>query len=169
MLNRAAVQLGSFVWSFGVIALVLRAVPHPVEPERQVVPGAPHPLAIAVAILRTSDHFTSAGIGYAGITPNEVLAWRVIFNRPDADSIFEDLLNTATVAGQLYALAGLRFSNSGAFPKAASGLQGNLGLVQTIHGCIVGTQTVAEVVREIRQGDWVREFVAGRLIPPKPS
>ena len=67
MLNRAAVQLGSFVWSFGVIALVLRAVHHPVEPERQVVPGAPHPLAIAVAILRTSDHFTSAGIGYAGI------------------------------------------------------------------------------------------------------
>ncbi len=169
MLNRAAVQLGSFVWSFGVIALVLRAVPHAREPERQVVPGAPHPLAIAVAILRTADHFTSAGIGYAGITPNEVLAWRVIFNRPDADSIFEDLLNTATVAGQLYALAGLRFSNSGAFPKAASRLQGNLGIVQTIHGCIVSTQTVAEVVREIRQGDWVREFVAGRLIPPKPS
>src|SRR6266516_85413 len=117
MLNRAAVHLGSFVWSFGVIALALRAVPQVRQRERQPVSESSQPLALAVAILRTSDHFTSAGIGYAGVTPNEVLAWRLIFKRPDADSLFQDLLNTATVAGQLYALAGLRFSNSGAFPK----------------------------------------------------
>ena len=169
MLNRSAVQLGSFVWSFGVIALALRAVPQVRESERPPMSEGPQSLAIAVAILRTSDHFTSAGIGYAGITPNEVLAWRVIFNRPDADRIFQDVLNTATVAGQVYALAGLRFSNSGAFTKAAARLQGNLGLVQTIRGCIVSTQTVAELVEDIRQGDWVREFIAGRLIPAKPS
>ena len=169
MLNRAVVHLGSFVWSFGVVALALRAVPQLRQPEPPAVSGGPQPLALAVAMLRTSDHFMSAGIGYAGVTPNEVLAWRVIFNRPDADSIFQDLLSTSTVAGQLYALAGLRFSNSGAFPKAAARLQGNLGLVQTIRGCIVSTETVAEVVADIRQGDWVRDFIAGRLIPAKPS
>ena len=169
MLNRSAVQLGSFVWSFGVIALALRALPHLRQSEPQSIPESPQPLAISVAILRTADHFTSAGIGYAGITPNEVLAWRVVFNRPDADSIFHDLLNSSTVAGQLYALAGLRFSNSAAFAKAAARFQGNLGLVQTIRGCIGSTQTVAEVVQNIRQGDWVREFIVGRLIPAKPS
>jgi hypothetical protein len=168
MLNRAAVQLGSFVWSFGVIALVLGALPQDRELASQPVLDGSQPLALAIAVLRTSDHFTSAGIGYTGITPNEVLAWRVIFNRPDADSIFQDLLNTSTAAGQLYALAGLRFSNSGAFSKAAARLQGKLSLVQTVRGCIVSTQTVAEVVGEIRQGDWVREFIAGRLIPANP-
>ncbi len=169
MLSRSAVQMGSLVWSFSVIALALRALPQVRPSERQPTSEGPQPLGIAVAILRTSDHFTSAGIGYAGVTPTEVLAWRVIFNRPDADSIFQDLLNTATVAGQVYALAGLRFSNSGAFTKAAAHLQGNLGLVRTIRGCIVSTQTVAELVEDIRQGDWVREFIAGRLIPAKPS
>ena len=164
MLNRSALQLGSLVWSFGVIALALHAFPHVPQSDTQSIPGSPQPLA-----LRTADHFTSAGIGYAGITPNEVLAWRVVFNRPDADSIFQDLLNSSTIAGQLYALAGLRFTNSVAFAKAAARFQGNLGLVETIRGCIGSTQPMAELVEDIKQGDWVREFIAGRLIPAKPS
>src|SRR5437588_5967700 len=169
MLGRGAVHLGSLAWSFGVIALVLRAAPVGSRQPGQTPPPAAQPLDLAIAILRSSERFTSAGIGYAGLTPNEVLAWRVVFHSPDADSIFQNLLGNASVAGQLYALAGLRFNDSNAFAKAAARLRARAGRVQTIRGCIVGSLTVAEAVREIERGDWTREFIAGRLIPALPQ
>jgi hypothetical protein len=122
---------------------------------------ASQPLDIAVAILRNAERFSSAGVGYAGLTPNEVMAWRVVFFRGDAESTFKNLLETATPAGQMYALAGLRFGKPDVFTRAATRLEGRLDRVQTVRGCIGGSETIAELVAEIRKGDWVREYIAG--------
>jgi len=165
MTTRGAVQLASLVWSFGVVALVLRTMP--ASPQRADTPPAlaSQPVALAVAILQNADRFSSAGVGYAGLTPNEVMAWRVIFFRADAESTFLNLLETSTPAGQLYALAGLRFGNDKAFERAAGRLEERSDRVQTVRGCIGGASTVAELVAEIRKGDWVRDYVMGSDFP----
>jgi hypothetical protein len=161
MSSRGVVQLASLAWSFGVVALVVHVMPLQSRPGSTIPIQAPQPLDMAVAILRNADRFSSAGVGYAGLTPNEVMAWRVIFFRADAESIFKNLLETATPAGQLYALAGLRFSNSRVFSRTAARLEGRRDLVQTVRGCIAGRQTFAELVVEIKNGDWVRDYIRG--------
>jgi hypothetical protein len=89
------------------------------------------------------------------------MAWRVIFFRADAESTFLSLLETSTPAGQLYALAGLRFGHDKVFEHAAARLEGRSDRVHTVRGCIGGAATVAELVAEIRKGDWVRDYVMG--------
>jgi hypothetical protein len=159
------VLLASLVWSFGIVALVLRQIP--TEQQRTITPHVQigPPVDMALTILQSAQSFNSAGIGYAGLTPNEVMAWRVVFFRADAESTFLNLLETATPAGQLYALAGLRFRNDDAFERAAARLEGRLDRVQTIRGCIGGAATVAELVAEIRKGDWVRDYLRGSELP----
>jgi hypothetical protein len=93
------------------------------------------------------------------------MAWRVILFRADAESTFQNLLETSTPAGQLYALAGLRFGNGKAFDRAAARLEGRSDRVQTVRGCIGGAATVAELVAEIRKGEWVRDYVRGSDFP----
>ena len=89
-------------------------------------------MALATQILRETDAFASAAVGYAGLTSQQVLAWRLIYGRPDAESIFAALLGDATPAGQLYALAGLRFSKSPLYQEAAHslGLAGEVGSLE---------------------------------------
>jgi len=165
MVRRSIVPLASLAWSFGIVALVLRHLPATTQPQVNPIHQSSTPADMAIAILRNADRFSSAGVGYAGITPNEVMAWRVIFFRADADSSFQKLLDTATPAGQLYALAGLRFRNDAAFARAAAKFEGRQDRIQTVRGCIVGTSTVAELVSEIRKGDWVRDYLRGSEFP----
>jgi hypothetical protein len=117
--DRRTVSLATLAWSFGVIALISRSHPFRESGSLATTDAPDDPLALATAVLRTSDRFTSAGVGYAGLTPNEVLAWRIIFFSPKRDDIFKQFLATASASGQLYALAGLRLSDSAAFARAA--------------------------------------------------
>ena len=161
MIRRSIVSLASLAWSFGVVALVLRHMPATPQPPVTPILQSSTPVDMAINILQNAERFSSAGVGYAGITPNEVMAWRVLFFRADADSTFQNLLETATPAGQLYALAGLRFRNDVVFARAAARFEGRLDRVQTVRGCIVGASTVGELVAEIRKGDWVRDYLRG--------
>src|SRR5690242_1156448 len=134
MLSRRAVPLAGFAWSFGVITLVLTSG----RMEQRPASDTPlDPLALATTVLRTSNRFSSAAVGMAGTTPDEVLAWRIISNGPDRDKVFKELLTSGSVSGQLYALAGLRFGDSAEFARAADRLRGNRGTVRTVRGCIV--------------------------------
>lgn len=165
MLRRDTVQLASFAWSFGVIALVLRSGLVDQRWSVETQSRSLDPLSLAATVLRTSDRFGSAAGGYAGTTPHEVLAWRVIFRAPRADNVFKDLLTSASVPGQLYALAGLRLRASADFARAAALLRANAGMVRTVRGGIVDDEAVADVVAEIEQGRWTREFLETRLMP----
>jgi len=168
MIGPRVVPLASLIWSFGVVALVvprMTALREPVTAE----PNQPsQPLDIALAILRNAERFSSAGVGVAGITPNEVMAWRVISFRADAESTFLKLLDTGTPAGQLYALAGLRFRNDSVFARKASRFKARADQVQTIRGCIGGAATFGELVAEITKGDWVRDYLRGSDYPLRP-
>jgi hypothetical protein len=165
MLGRRVVPLAGIAWSFGVIALALQTGRLNERRSREAQAAPLDPLALATAILRASDRFSSTAVGYAGTTPNEVLAWRVIFHSANRDQVFTELLATASVPGQLYALTGLWFADSRDFARAAEQLRHVGGTVQTVRSCIISTELVASVVTQIEGGDWSREFLTGRVRP----
>src|SRR5262245_33202351 len=104
MLGSRIVQLASMAWSLSFVALVLKS-------GLLVLPVAPassqEPATLSIAVLENSGSFNSAAIGEAASTPDEVLAWRVILNRPNHDEVFRDIMANGTTSGRLYALAGL--------------------------------------------------------------
>ena len=129
------------------------------------------PVELALEVLGNSDRLYAAQVGYAGLNPPQVLAWRVILISPRADSLFYDLLSRATRPGQLYALAGLRWLSeygrldperySSALQRLESGPPDEMVLTQI--GCMGGAQTFKSLLREVRSGLWGRELLTGRL------
>jgi hypothetical protein len=149
-------------WSLGVVALVLKSglIAPSVSPPINIQ----DPLALSVAELKQAESFKAAAVGIAGVTPNEVLAWRVVFSSPERDEIFRDLLANGSPSGRLYALAGLWFGDANEFVTAAMALRAQGGTVTTVRGCIASTESVGELVHQIEGGSWSREFLtAGRL------
>lgn len=126
-------------------------------------------LELAAEVLRNAVAFDAPQIGVAGITPTEVLAWRVVQQGQAHDSIFTNLLATATPAGQLYALAGLRYSlyvvgaDSSIYWSASSRLGRSKRFVPTMIGCIESFRPQHELVKEIDTGSWTSEFLVGHL------
>jgi hypothetical protein len=159
-----AVVVASIAWSFGVIVLVFKfgliAPPALVQSMRNQ-----DPLSLSIAVLKGADTFKSSAVGFAGSTPNEVLAWRVIFSSPNRDEVFKDILATGSVAAQFYALTGLWFGEATQFMVGKHIVSNRGGVVRTMRGCIVGTEKVGDVLGEIQHGSWSREFLsAGRLV-----
>jgi len=164
MFRRGVVPFMAMVWSYAVLALILKAP--------QLTPGPKHespdlkdPMSLASAILERAPGFSSVAVGEAAITPSEVLAWRVILQSPEADATFKRLLASGSVAGRLYALTGLRLTDHAYYQQAVKRMLMSGGSVRTTRGCIVSTEHVAELVREIDDGTWTSEFLAGRMFP----
>jgi hypothetical protein len=161
---RAVVSLGSLAWSFGVIALVLKSgfinAPRPLA---DPLPASDRRLALPVDVLNRAEGFYSAQVGFAGTTPDVVLAWRVIAQSPDHHAVFEQVFRTASLPGRLYALAGLWLGDRSEFDRAARELRARGGTVRTMRGCIMAEESVASLVTQIEKGDWSREFITGRL------
>ena len=166
MAGRYVVQLGSFVWSLGVITLLVRArpltSPHGTEP----LDPTSDPLILAASVLSHAHQLSSARVGVAGITPPEVLAWRVILFSPGADSVFRALATSASLAGRLYALTGLKVTNPVSFDKLAAQLRARGGVVSTVDGCVMATESISDAISEIDRGDWMRSFVADSFAIP---
>src|SRR5438105_4655723 len=158
MIGHRIVPIASMGWSLGVIALVLKS--GLIAPSFSPPINTQDPLALSVAVLKHAESFKGAAVGVVGVTPNEVLAWRVLFSSPDRDEVFRDLLSTGSLAGRLYALAGLWFEDANEFATAATALRDQGGTVVTVSGCIASTESVRELVHQIQSGSWTREFLA---------
>ena len=160
---RLALILG-FGWSLSTTALVLTQ-PAPALPSSSSNATSTDPLALAAAVLRHTDEFASFAVGIGGTTSTQALAWRVIMQSPVADSIFKRLLAVASRPGQLYALAGLRLTDSAAYARGAAYQRFLGGEASTLFGCIGGSQSVAGILDVMDRGVWTREFLAGRAEP----
>ena len=115
----------------------------------------------AMDVLRKAPRYFSASVGYGGVVPDEVVAWLTILSTPSsADSLFVDLLDTATPAGRMYALAGLRAIDPLQFRLRARLFRRSPDPVNTLVGCIGSTMTTAEIVAELDRGAWIGEFIA---------
>ena len=124
-----------------------------------VVAQAAMPWDDAMDVLRSAPEFASAAVGYAGLVPTSVVAWLTIVSQPRADSLFLDLLETSTLAGQMYALAGLRVTSPRLFHIRAQPLWQSRALVNTLIGCTGSGMTTAVLILELERGTWTDEFL----------
>jgi len=157
--------LAGLVWSFAALRVFAPAlVPvdrHDAQPH-VYLPATP--IQLAAATLRFAESFDAAQVGFAGITPPEVLAWRIILQNPHRDSIFTTILSDASRPGQLYALAGLYFTDRAAYYRAARDQRRRGGDISSTIGCIGAQRSVTSIIEEMDKGWWTQEFLAGRLI-----
>lgn len=96
--------------------------------------------------------FAIGGVGFAGtISPgeNDLLA---ILGRPTAESDFEKLMSSGNPQAQSYALLGLHRLGSSKFASYAAPLRASKQNVTTIHGCIMGQQTMASMIQDLEHG-----------------
>jgi hypothetical protein len=167
-LVRLAILLG---YSYVVTATVLSHVGDSRQPTEQPRVLRSPSVELALEVLGTSDRLYAAQVGYAGLNPPQVLAWRVLLINPRADSLFLDLLDRGTRPGQLYGLAGLRWLREfgrldpkryrAALQRLVSGPADEM--VPTQIGCIGGAQPLRSLLAEVNSGVWGRELLSGRL------
>jgi hypothetical protein len=97
-------------------------------------------------ILKETNQFCDTAVGYAGITPDEVKAFRTILNGHNADSLFKRLLEEAKMPAKLYALCGLYYTDEERFRKEVEKFKNSKEEVETFRGCIISTETVGSIV-----------------------
>ena len=77
----------------------------------------------AIALLTNTDTFASTAVGEGGQPSDESIAFARVFLEPDADAVFKQLLGEAKVAGQLYALCELYFTDPDTFRQEVAQYQ----------------------------------------------
>lgn len=81
-------------------------------------------------------------------------ALREVLKGPDAVARLESALPTASPAGQLYALLGLRLRDRAAYQRALEKYRANDAKVQTMRGCILQKESFRDLVKQIEHGDY---------------
>lgn len=112
----------------------------------------------ALEMLREASGLAGASVGIDGTTSRQVRAFRVVLREAYADQAFKQLLNEATKSGQLYALAGLYFTDPAYMNEAARVFLNDHSEVETYFGCIVDEQPVSRLTAEIVDGTLPRSF-----------
>jgi hypothetical protein len=151
------------VTAAGGFALTRASSPSPPRPGLALTPmyvAETAPLDDAMDVLRTTSEFADASVGYGGVVPTQVVAWLTVLHDSDAEIHFLELLRTATPAGRIYALAGLRATNPKLFRDVAAPFRRDRVTVTTFFGCIVSEMTTSQLVAELDQGAWIGEFVS---------
>ena len=115
--------------------------------------------------LLNTDVFAASKVGFGMETPKQVIAFRKLLAEPDAKDIFTDLEDRARLAGQMYALCGLRITDRPSFDRLIKKYRSSDEMVRTIQGCEGGGGTVRYLIeshqpgnRDIQGGVWSTEF-----------
>jgi hypothetical protein len=120
-----------------------------------------------IALLLAAERFESAAVGVAGRPSKYALAWKRILASPDASRRFRELLAGArTIPGRLYGLAGLQYTDpSAARAWRAAAPSWVSGEVDVLFGCIGGRVPILELLPQIADSSWMREWSSDRLQP----
>ena len=108
--------------------------------------------------IRHAEFFSNSAVGYGGSTPMQVRELRCILSRPDASDVLDGLIKHATLAGQLFILAGIYLIDTDRFERVARPHARDKRTVKTVYGCIESEAKVASVLDEMRKGDLPREL-----------
>jgi hypothetical protein len=100
----------------------------------------------AYQVVATTGEFCSTKVGFAGQTPQVVVAFRILLKSPDAAAAFKGLLADGTTAGKLYALCGLYYADPDYFDRAVAPFRGSRREVATLMGCIMSRAKVGSIV-----------------------
>jgi hypothetical protein len=145
----------------------LPALPQPPDLTERVVPkrtgsddyaqrsfGYPLSLQDAEAILRQTQVFA-----FGGMPPKrQVQAFNVLFEQPDAVSRFHRLAESASSAGKLYALAGLRLLDRPAAGRLQRTLAGESQAIVVFDSDVVHRKPVRELAGLVARRNMGRRF-----------
>ncbi len=100
----------------------------------------------AFEFLRCTPLFSDA-LGGMIYPTREAIAFRALAQQPDAPELFTRLIREGATAGQLYGLAGLRYTDTALFARALPGFAERIDSVYRMSGCIRWLEPVHSVVR----------------------
>lgn len=104
----------------------------------------------AFQTIAAAERFCDEAVGYSGQVPQVVLALRALLKSDQGDAAFKQLLADATIAGKLYALCGLYYTDPGYFEQAVQPFRRSDKEVQTFMGCIISRDRVGSIVEQSR-------------------
>ncbi len=102
--------------------------------------------------LETARMFAFGGVGYAGITTEEEIAFRAVLDSKTAEADFLRVLDRGNVQGKCYALVGLRQKNRSAFDERVERFAKEKSDVGTAAGCMISKEPMYSIVANIRAG-----------------
>lgn len=102
--------------------------------------------------LETARMFAFGGVGIAGITTEEEIAFRAVLDSKTAEADFLRVLDRGTPAGKCYALVGLRLKNRSAFDERVARFAKEKAEVETAAGCMIAREPMFSVAANIRAG-----------------
>ena len=102
--------------------------------------------------LKAADWFALGGIGVAGTTSKEEIAFRSLLRESDAAKKFKTLLSNANLAGQCYALLGLYILHDAAYEQNVAHYKSDNARVKTVAGCAITEQPISNIVSNIAAG-----------------
>jgi len=135
-------------WSLGAAFLLLNRAPD-FSRERSASPPAS---SLAFTVLLHADYVSLGPSGFAAVVPPPVLAWRVLIEDPQAPKLFEQLLQEATPAGQIYAMAGIFLLDTDAFGAALPRLRAQPAHLKWQDGCVLTDMTEEGAITWLQNG-----------------
>jgi hypothetical protein len=136
----------SLSWMICMSAFALEEDSPPVEKPKTVEEN--------VAAIRTATFFSIGGIGFAAtLNPSEI-ALQALVKQPDGLAQCRRLLDTATPAGQLYALYGLKLLDPKGFQGELPRFQKSKTKVSAMSGCSGYEDTVGKIASQIDRRDF---------------
>ena len=102
--------------------------------------------------LKVAEWFALGGIGVAGTTSKEEIAFRNLMRESNAATKLKTLLSNANLAGQCYALLGLYVLHDAAYEQNVARYKSNDARVKTVAGCAITEQPVSNIVSNIAAG-----------------
>ena len=114
--------------------------------------SSPSLVAASASAMQHAQRFAVGGTGAAGVMSEGEHALRSVLAQPDAAQRLESMLPSASDAGRLYILLGLRIRDRAAYQRALDLCSQHHTRVGTVRGCIVGDESFRSVVREIDRG-----------------
>jgi hypothetical protein len=98
--------------------------------------------------------FALGGVGVAGTMSSGEKDLRAVLKEADAVRQLQSLLKSASPAGQLYALLGLRLRDRPAYEQALPALRKRPDVISTMHGCIMMKEKMESIVQQIEHGNY---------------
>jgi hypothetical protein len=120
------------------------------------IPQATQPVDTTLEHFAKVEIFAFGGVGYSGATSLGEKDYRAILARSSAIADFERIYSSGNLQAKCYALVGLRKLNPQRFKDLAQSLRNSKEQVATMHGCIIGQETLGAIIKQIESGKYSR-------------
>jgi hypothetical protein len=108
----------------------------------------------SLRVIENTGSFALGGVGVAGTMSAGERALCEVLERTDAVFQLQAVLPTASPAGKLYALLGLRIRDRAAYERALEKCRTIDAKVETARGCILMHESFPDLVKEIERGQY---------------